>query len=125
VLRGRGSGESKLAFSDQHQIANVNKRVWEIRENTNRITPKNKVNAHENTSGDAPIPKRDWDNTFALAFRGKPLDKKTHREQGVPNEAKDHEITPIQAKESVFFADPGESNNCDCVHRQLIDSVMS
>src|SRR4029077_20736730 len=49
-----GRGESKPAFTNQHQIANVNQRVWEISENPNGIASENEVNAHENASGNAP-----------------------------------------------------------------------
>jgi hypothetical protein len=60
-----------------------------------------------------------------LPFGGKPLDKETHREKSVPNETKDHEITPIQTEKAVFLPDPGDSNNCEYVHRQLTDWAIS
>jgi hypothetical protein len=120
VLRRRRSSKSELALPNQHQVANVNKRVWQIRENPNRIASENEVNAHEHTSGNAPVPERDWDNAFALSFGGEPLDEETHREKSISNETKDHEVTPIQSKKSVFFPDPGNSDECKCVHRQLI-----
>src|SRR5205807_10004533 len=55
ILGRRGRSESKPALSDQHHIADVNERVWEISENPNRIGSENEVNAHENASGDAPV----------------------------------------------------------------------
>src|SRR5439155_15311546 len=36
--------------------------------------------------------------------------------KSVPDETKDHEITPIQTKEPVFFPDPSNGNKCKCVH---------
>src|SRR5260370_1268274 len=36
VLRRRRGSESKFALPNQHQVTNVNKRVWQIRENPNR-----------------------------------------------------------------------------------------
>src|SRR6266496_5853632 len=101
MLRRRGRGEGKFALSDQHQIANVNHRVRQIRQNANRIAPENEVNAHENASGNAPVPERDRNHTFTLPLGSEPLDKETHREKGVPYEAKDHEITPIQTEEPI------------------------
>src|SRR5439155_11151960 len=125
MLRGRGGGEGEFAFPDQHQIADVNQRVRQIRQDANRIAPENEVNAHEGASGNAPVPERHRNHAFALPFGGDPLDKETHREKGVPNEAKDHEITPIQTKESVFLPDPGDSDKCEYVHKQLGDSAIS
>jgi hypothetical protein len=118
VLRRRGGSESKFAFPDQHQIANVNHRVRQIRQDANRIAPENEVNAHERASGNTPVPERYRNHTFALPFGGEPLDKETHREKGVPNETKDHEITPIKTEEPIFLSDPGDSNKCEHVHRQ-------
>ena len=123
MLRRRGGGEGKFAFPDQHQIANVNQRVWEISENSNRIAPENEVNAHKNASRDAPVPKRYRNHAFALPFGGDPLHKETHREKSVPDEAEDHEITPIEAKKPVFFADPGDCDKCECVHRMPLFNV--
>ena len=65
-LRGCGSGESEPAFTDQHQVANVNKGVRQISENADRIAPENEVNAHEGAAGDAPVPERNWNHAFAL-----------------------------------------------------------
>lgn len=124
-LRGRGGGESKPAFSDQHQIANVNHRVREIRQDANRIAPENEVNAHEGASGNAPVPERHRNHTFALPLGSEPLDKETHREKGVRNETKDHEITPIQTEEPVFLPDPGDGDDGKCIHRQLTDWAIS
>jgi hypothetical protein len=120
MLRRRRSGKGEFALPNEHQVADVNKRVGEIRKNPNRIASKNKVNAHEYASRNAPVPERDRDNAFTLSFRGDPLDEKPHREKSVSNEAKDHEITPIQTKKSVLLPDPGDSDECKCVHRQLI-----
>jgi hypothetical protein len=105
VLRRRRGSKCEFALPNQHQISNVNKRVREIRENSNRIASKNKVNAHEHATGNAPVPERDWNYAFALPLGGEPLDEETHREKSVPNEAEDHEITPIQSKKPVFFSD--------------------
>src|SRR5206468_12374161 len=107
VLRRRGSGESELAFPDQHQIANVNERVWKVSQDANGIPSENEINAHEDASRDAPIPERDWDHAFALSLCSEPLDKESHRENSASNEAKDHEITPIQTTEKVFLAELG------------------
>jgi hypothetical protein len=118
VLRGRGSGESKLAFTDQHQVANVNKRVREISQDADGIASENEVQAHERASGDAPVPERNWNYAFTLSLGCDPLNEETHREKSVPDKAENHQVTPVQAKESVFFADPGDSDKCECVHRQ-------
>jgi hypothetical protein len=120
VLRRRGSRESELAFPYQHQIANVNERVWKVSQDTNRIASEDEVEAHERASGNAPVPERYWDDTFALSLRGEPLDKETHREKSVPDKTENHNITPIQTKESVFFSDPGDSDNGEHIHRQLV-----
>jgi hypothetical protein len=117
MLRRRRSSESEFAFPNQHQVSDVNKGVGEIRHDSNRIAPEDKVDAHQRASRDAPIPKRDWDNAFALSLRREPLDKETHREKSVPNKTEDHEITPIQSKKPVFFSDPGNSDECNCVHK--------
>jgi len=53
------------------------------------------------------------------------LDKKTHREKSVPDKAKDHEVTPIETEESIFFPDPRNSDECEHIHRQLTDSAIS
>ncbi len=68
VLRRRGSGESELASADQHQIANVNKRVRKISQDANRIAPENKIKAHQRASRDAPVPERHRNHAFALAL---------------------------------------------------------
>jgi len=78
LLRGRGSGKGELAFTDQDQITNVNHRVREVSENADRIASENEVKTHDHASGDAPIPKRHRDNTFALPLGGEPLDEETH-----------------------------------------------
>jgi hypothetical protein len=119
-----GRSESKPAFPNQHQVSNVNKRVWQISENPNGISSENKIETHEDASGNAPVPERYWNHAFALPLRREPLDKETHREKSVPYEAEDHEITPIETKEAVFFTYPGDSNNCQCVHKQLTDSAI-
>src|SRR5258708_3382268 len=56
VLRRRRGSKCEFALPHQHQISNVNERVREIRENSNRIASKNKVNAHEHATGNAPVP---------------------------------------------------------------------
>ena len=119
MLRGCGSGESELALPDQHQIANVNKRVWKVSQYADGVPPEKKINAHERATRDAPIPERNWDHAFALSLRGEPLDKETHREKSVSNEAEDHEVAPIQTEEPVFLSNPCDSDKCKCVHRQF------
>jgi len=119
MLRRGSSGESELAFPNQHQIANVNQRVWEVSQYADGIPSENKIQAHQHASGNAPVPERDWDDTFTLSLRGEPLDKKTHREKSVPDKTKNHNITPIQTKESVFFSDPSDGDKCKCVHKQF------
>jgi hypothetical protein len=123
VLRRRRGSKGEFALPNQHQVTNVNKRVWQIRENPNRIASENKVNAHEHASGNAPVPERDWDDAFALSFRGEPLNEETRREKSAPNETKDHEVTPIQPEKSVFLPDPGNGDECKCVHRQYFLKV--
>ena len=118
MLRGRGRGKREPAFSDEHQVANVNQGIWQIRENSDRIATENKVHAHEHAAGNAPVPERYWDHTFALPFGSDPLHEKPHREKSVPYEAQNHEITPIEAKKPVFFSDPSNSDKCECVHRR-------
>jgi hypothetical protein len=125
MLRGRGRGERELAFSDQHQIANVNQRVWQIRENADGVATEDEVHAHEHAAGNAPVPKRYWNHAFALSLRGHPLYEKTHREKSVPDKAENHEITPIEANKPIFFSDPRDSDECECVHRRLTDSAIS
>src|SRR5258707_7954428 len=95
MLRRRRGGERELAFSDEHQVANVNERIWQICENADGIATENKIHAHQHAAGNAPIPKRYRNYTFPLSLRGDPLNEKSHREQGVPDEAENHEITPI------------------------------
>jgi len=120
MLRGCSSGESELAFPYQHQIANINKRVWKVSQYADGVPPENKIQAHQRASGNAPVPERDWDDTFALSLRGEPLDKETHREKSVPDKTENHNVTPIQTKESVFFSNPGDSDNGEHIHRQLV-----
>jgi hypothetical protein len=120
MLRRRGSGESELAFPDQHQIANINERIWKVSKYADGVPSENKINAHKRASRDAPIPERHWDHAFALSLRSEPLHKESHREKSVSNEAENHKITPIQTKESVFFSDPGDSDNGEHIHRQLV-----
>jgi hypothetical protein len=52
------------------------------------------------------------------------LNKKTHREKNVPDEAKNHDITPIQTDEPVLFPDPRDSDECERIHRQFTDSTI-
>src|SRR5437899_7990324 len=103
MLRRCGRGEGELAFSDEHQVSDVNQRVWQVRENANRIASENEIKAHKRASRDAPVPERYWNYAFALSLRGDPLYKKTHREKSVPDETENHEITPVQAEKPVFF----------------------
>src|SRR6516162_8265263 len=118
MLRGRGRGECELAFSDEHQVANVNQRIWQVGENADGVATEDEVHAHEHAAGNAPVPERHWNHAFALTLRGHPLYEKPHREKSVPDEAKNHEITPIEAEKSVFFSDPRDSDECECVHRR-------
>src|SRR6202022_1235089 len=106
MLRRRRSGIGELFFPDEHQIANVNDRVWQVGEDANGIAPKKKIQKHQETATDAPVPKRNRDDAFALTFRRPPLDQKTHRESGVPDQAEDHEIIPVQSEEAMFLAVP-------------------
>src|SRR5437773_1623263 len=118
MLRRCGRGEREPPFSDEHQIANVNQRVWQICENADGVPTEDEVHAHQDAAGNAPVPERYWNHTFALPLGSDPLNEKPHREKSVPDEAKDHEITPIEAKKSVFFSDPSDSNKCERVHRR-------
>src|SRR5215472_9807734 len=118
MLRGRGRGEREPAFSDEHQVANVNQRVWQIRENADGVATEDEVHAHEHAAGNAPVPERNWNHTFALSLRGHPLNEKPHREKSVRDEAENHEITPVEAKKPVFFSDPSDSDECKYVHRR-------
>src|SRR5213079_1547344 len=43
MLRGCSSGESELAFPYQHQIANINKRVWKVSQYADWVAPENKI----------------------------------------------------------------------------------
>jgi len=52
------------------------------------------------------------------------LDKKTHREKNVPDEAKNHDITPIQTEEAVFFPDPRDSDDEGNFHKVSQKSVI-
>ena len=120
MLRRRSSGKSELAFPYQHQIANVNKRVWKVSQYADGVPSENKIQAHQRATSDAPVPEGDWDHAFALSLRSEPLHKESHREKSVSNETENHKITPIQTKESVFFSDPGDSDNREHIHRQLV-----
>ena len=120
MLRGCSGGESELAFPDQHQIANINERIWKVGKYADGVPSKNKINAHKRASRDAPIPERDWDHAFALSLGSEPLHKESHREKSVSNETENHKITPIQTNESVFSSDPGDSDNGQHIHRQLV-----
>jgi hypothetical protein len=53
------------------------------------------------------------------------LHKKTHREKKVPDEAKNHDITPIQTEEAVFFPDPSDGDECEHIHRQFTGWAIS
>ena len=68
VLRRRRGSESELSLPNQHQISDVNHRVWQISENADRIAPENEVNAHDSASSDAPVPERDWNYALALSL---------------------------------------------------------
>src|ERR1700730_2922231 len=123
MLRSRRRGERELAFSNEHQVTNVDKRVWQIRENAYGIATENEVHAHQHAPGNAPVPKRYWNHTFTLSLRRDPLDKKPHGEKSVPNETENHEITPIETEKPVFLPDPRDSNECECVHSNAVFSV--
>jgi hypothetical protein len=118
MLRGRGRGEREPAFSDEHQVANVNQRIWQIRENAHGVAPENEVDAHKRAARDAPVPKGHRNYTFALSLRGDPLDEKPHGEKSVPDEAENHEITPIETEKSVFLPDPCDGDECECIHME-------
>ena len=123
VLRRRRRSRSRAAFSNKHQIANVYQRVRQVRQYANGVSSENKIQAHDQAASDAPIPERYRDDAFPLPFGRKPLDKKTHREKDVPDEAKDHDITPIQTEEPVFFPDPRDGDKCECVHSMWLFNV--
>src|ERR1051325_483431 len=106
TLRGRCRGEGKFAPLNQDEVANVNERVRQIREDTDRIAPKHKVKTHNDAPGDAPVPKRHGNDTFTLSFRGDPLDDETHRKNQVSDQAENDEIIPVQAEEAMLPADP-------------------
>jgi hypothetical protein len=125
LLRGCGCRQSKLAFSDKHQVADVYQRVREIGQDPDGIPFKNEVETHDHAPTDAPIPERYRNHAFTLPLGCDPLNKETHRENGVPDQTKDDEITPVQAKEPIFLADPGDSNDCKYVHKRLTDSAIS
>src|SRR5439155_11500301 len=107
------------------QIADVNQRIWEIGQDPNRIPFENEVETHDHAAADAPIPERDRDYTFTLPLRREPLDKESHRENGIPDETEDNEITPVQTKEAIFLSNPGDSDDCECVHKRLTDSAIA
>ena len=75
------------------------------------VSLENEVEAHDDTAGDAPIPERHWNHTIAPPLGGDPLHQKTHRENSVPDQAKNDKITPVQTEETMFLADPGDSDN--------------
>src|SRR5439155_8523192 len=114
-LRRRSCGQSKLAFPDKHQVADVYQRVGEIGQNPDGVPFENEVETHDHAAANAPIPERDWDHTFTLPLGCDPLNEEAHRENSVPDQTKDDEITPVEAKESIFLADPGDSDDCECV----------
>src|SRR4029450_5414597 len=102
------------------QFANVDQRVGKIGENADWIALEDEVKAHDHAATDAPIPKRNRDYAFALPLRGDPLHKETHRKRGVPDQAEDNEIAPVQPKKPVLFADPCDCDKCECVHKRAI-----
>ena len=116
MLRRRCRSRRIPAFPDKHQVTNVNKRVGQISQNPDRVTSEDKVNTHDNTAGNAPVPERDRNHAFTLSLGSDPLDKKPHREKSVSNEAQNHEVTPIETENPVFFPDPGDCDKCECVH---------
>ena len=61
------------------------------------IAPEKKIDKHDDASGDAPVPERNRNDAFALAFGGPPLHQETHRECHRPDQAEDDEIVPVQA----------------------------
>src|SRR5438067_3691568 len=116
MLRRRGRRECEPSFSDEHQVANVNQRIWQICENPDGVATEDEVHTHQHAAGNAPVPERYWNHTFALSLGSDPLNEKPHREKSVPDETEDHEITPIEAKKPVLFADPGDCDKCEGVH---------
>jgi len=48
------------------------------------------------------------------------LDKETHREKSVPDKTENHDITPIQTKEPVFFSNPSDGNKSEHVHSNVV-----
>jgi len=109
-LRRAGCGISEPTFPNQHQIADVNDRIGQISQDSNRIAPEKKIQEHDDAAGDTPVPERHRDHALALSFRCPPLDEKTHREGGGPNQAENHEIIPVEAKKTMFVAEPRRGN---------------
>src|SRR5579864_2485844 len=108
----RGCGRvSQFALTNQHQISNVNQRVWQISQNSYGVAPEDEVRTHDDAAADAPVPKRNRDYTLSLFLRGVPLHKETHRKRRVSNQADDHEIIPVQTKEPMFLAEPCHRDN--------------
>src|SRR5919198_5560181 len=111
LLRRCCRGEGKFASLNKDEVADVNQRVWQIRENTDGVASKNKVKTHDDAAGNAPVPKRNRNHAFALAFGSEPLNNETHRENQVSDQAENNQVTPIEAEETMFPADPGRGDN--------------
>src|SRR5438067_2163189 len=124
-LRWRGRRGSKLSFPDKHQVADVYQRIGEISQDPDGVPFENEVETHDHAPADAPIPERYRDHAFSLPLRRDPLNKETHRKNSVPDQTKDNEITPVEAKEPIFLPDPGDSNDCKYIHKRLTDSAIS
>ena len=115
-LRRAGRGKRETAFTNQHQIANVNDRVRQIRQDPDRIAPEKKIDKHDDAPGDAPVPERNRNHAFALAFRCPPLHQKAHRKCRRPDQAEDDEIIPVQTENAMFPAEPCYGNKEWKVH---------
>src|SRR5207248_9985650 len=100
-------------------------RIWEIGQDANRIPFENEVETHDHAAADAPIPKGHRDHAFFLTLGRDPLNKETNREDSVPDKAEDDEITPVQTKEAIFLSDPGDSDDCEYVHKRLTHLAIS
>src|ERR1700719_886642 len=106
VLRRCCGGWRALTFTNQHQISNVNDRIWQISEDTDRIASKKKIKKHDDAAADAPIPKRNGNDAFTSSLRFEPLHEKAHSKGGVSNQAEDHQIVPVQTKKAMLLAGP-------------------
>src|SRR5438046_10509521 len=101
MLRRTSGRISELSLTNQHEIANVNDRVRQIRDHPDRVAPEKEIQEHDDTAANAPVPERNWNDALTALFRGVPLDKEAHRKGQVSNQSKDHEIIPVQPKETM------------------------